>query len=182
MLTDGAEPVHKRVTALSQAAADAVCMDCGLCCDGTLFGSVVVANEERERLERVGLRIVDDDGALVMHQPCSALRGCLCAFYADRPDACRQYECSLRKSLLAGTKTEAEARASVARMRELLATLCEAFDVPAARSMWQAIVALEAPANFEAGSSEELKYGADVDALGELLELGRAAFEPSFAG
>lgn len=162
--------------------ADAVCMDCGLCCDGTFFGSVTIAAAEQPRLERVGLQIVDDDGAPVMPQPCSALRGCLCTVYADRPDACARYECSLRKDIIAGAKSAMEARADVLRMRALRATFCEAFGLPTATSMWQALVALEEPKSFAEGSSAEREYDASVNALSELLELGRRAFEPSFAG
>src|SRR4051812_21920425 len=96
------------------SAADALCMEGGLCCDGTFFGSVLIANSEREKLGRFGLAVVDQDGALQMSQRCSALRGCLCAIYDDRPKACAKYECSLRKSLGAGTTSADDARANVA--------------------------------------------------------------------
>jgi Fe-S-cluster containining protein len=158
-------------------------MDCGLCCDGTLFGSVVVAAEEREKLGRIGLRIVDRDGALQMSQGCSALRGCLCSVYADRPGACVRYECEQRKSVIAGTTSEGQARGNVARMRTLLATIREAFDLPATTSVWEAILALEASVSYEqATAAARKKYDTGIDAVTELLTLGRTAFEPAFAG
>src|SRR5687767_1431090 len=51
---------------LRRHTADAVCMQCGLCCDGTFFGSVAVEAHERDKLGRVGLRVVEDNGSLSM--------------------------------------------------------------------------------------------------------------------
>src|SRR5262245_22448053 len=76
------------VGVVSQTPEAELCKECGLCCDGTFYGTVAVAEAERERALRVGLRVVDEDGALRMPQPCSALRGHLCAVYEDRPSAC----------------------------------------------------------------------------------------------
>ena len=157
-------------------------MDCGLCCDGTFYGSVVVAAGERERLGRVGLRVVQQEGALAMPQPCGALRGCLCAAYADRPSACAAYECLLRKSLAAGECSLAEARAKVALIRALLATIREGFDGPPGTSIWEKILSLETPATAEEAAIAARDYAGAIEAVGTLLELGRASFEPRFAG
>jgi len=170
---------------MTQRAADALCMECGLCCDGTLFGSVIVAPDEEARLRRVGLPVVDQDGALSLNQRCTALSGCLCSIYAERPAACAQYECLLRKGVVAGTKTEEQGRVDIARMRALLAMLGEAFDVCSTDklSVWEALLALEEPAMIdEDDSAARQKQEMGVDALTELLDLGRSAFEPSFSG
>ena len=163
-----------------KSAADALCMDCGLCCDGTFFGSVVVAEDEREKLGRIGLRVVESDGKLSMPQPCSALRGCLCSVYDDRPMACRKYECSMRESLLAGSTSEEDARASLARMRILLVTIRAAFDRPGA-SIWEAILAIDEPPS-DPTSAEGRTFDAGVAAFAELLELARKVFEPALGG
>ena len=159
-------------------------MECGLCCDGTLFGSVRIDAGERERLTRVHLRVVDKGGELSIAQRCTALVGCLCSLYADRPRACAQYECSLRKSVLAGTKTEAEGRADIARMRALLKVIGDAFDVPASLdvSVWDTLLTLEEPVEFPDDDEATRRHDAGVDALTDLLALGRSAFEPSFSG
>lgn len=167
---------------MSERDADDLCTECGLCCDGTFFGSVLVATTERERLERVGLRIVDADGARSMAQPCSALRGCLCAVYRDRPTACVQYQCLLRKRVVAGEVPLADARTTVAHMRALLATIRKAFALPGTTSIWEAILALEEPEMFEGDDDAAYVYAAGIDAVAELLRLGRASFEPAFAG
>jgi Fe-S-cluster containining protein len=163
-------------------AAEALCVRCGLCCDGTFFGSVVVAGGERERLGRVGLRVVDEDGKLSMPQPCSALRGCLCAVYADRPGACRQYECRMRERLLDGSVSEEDARASLARIRVLLASVRDAFDLQGS-SIWEAILAIDAlAATDEMSAADGRRLDGGVAALSELLELARDTFEPAAGG
>jgi len=167
---------------VSIAEANALCTQCGLCCDGTFYGSVVIESGEQPRLERVGLRLVQDDGAAVMRQPCSALRGCLCAVYEERPTACAGYECSLRKKLAADGCSKDDALATVMKMRELLATVRTGFDCPESMSIWERILAMEEPTTPEEAAAAAEKYGEAIRAVGELLALGRAAFEPRFAG
>ena len=168
----------------ADADADALCTQCGLCCDGTFYGSVVIAESETARVERVGLRIVRDEQGrgTTMAQPCSALRGCLCAVYAERPTACAAYQCSLRKAVGAGERTLGEATADVKTMRELLATIRAAFECPETMSIWERILAMEEPKTPEEAALASARYGEAIRAVGELLALGRAAFEPRFAG
>ena len=167
---------------MSVAEANALCMQCGLCCDGTFYGSVVVAEGERPHLERVGLRVVQENGATSMPQPCSALRGCLCAVYEERPTACAAYECLLRKKVSAGERTMDEAIATVAQMRALLAAIRAAFECPESMSIWERILAMEEPTTAEEAAAASRKYAGAIHAVGELLALGRAEFEPRFAG
>jgi Fe-S-cluster containining protein len=167
---------------MSVAEANALCMQCGLCCDGTFYGSVTIAVDERSRLQRVGLRIVDDEGKAAMKQPCSALRGCLCGAYEERPAACAEYQCSLRKKLVAGEESLHGATATVAKMRELLASIRVAFECPESMSIWERILAMEEPTTPEEAIAASRKYDAGIKAVGELLSLGRAEFEPRFAG
>lgn len=157
-------------------------MQCGLCCNGTFYGSVVIVEEETARLDRVGLRVVRSDGTTTMPQPCSALRNCLCAVYQERPTACARYECSLRKKLAADECSLDDATANVAKMRELLATIRTAFDCPESMSIWERILAMDEPKTPEEAVVASQKYGEAIAAVGELLALGRAAFEPRFAG
>ena len=169
---------------MSDATTDslALCTDCGLCCDGTFYGSVVVASEEMGRLERVGLRVLPNEGACSMAQPCTALRGRLCQAYADRPSACGAYECELRKGVNAGARRLEDARKDIATMRALLATIREGFEIPDGGSIWEKILTLEEPATPEAAAQAVVRYGPAIEAVGQLLTLGRAAFEPRFAG
>jgi Fe-S-cluster containining protein len=168
---------------VSVAEANALCMQCGLCCDGTFYGSVVVAEDERPRLERVGLRIVHEEGgATAMPQPCSALRGCLCAVYEARPTACAAYECLLRKNVSVGARSMDEAIAVVTQMRSLLTIIRIAFECSSSMSIWERILAMEEPTTPEAAALASRKYAGAIAAVGELLALGRAEIEPRFAG
>jgi hypothetical protein len=82
----------------------------------------------------------------------------------------------------AGESSLADARAKVARMHALLTTIRAAFDCPPSTSIWERILALEEPTTAEAKAVAVRDYGAAIDAVSELLELGRSSFEPRFAG
>lgn len=158
-------------------------MQCGLCCDGTFFGSVAVARDESARLERVGFPIVQhDDGSTSLPQRCMALRGRLCDAYDDRPAACAKYACKLRRKVADGERSLDDAFAKVGRMRALLATIRDAFECPPETSVWERILALEEPETASNTARARRDYASAIDAVGELLELGRAEFEQGFAG
>ena len=53
-----------------------------------------------------------------MSQPCAALEGCRCRVYAERPQYCRQFECTLLKSVRAGRTQRSEALRIVATAHE----------------------------------------------------------------
>lgn len=166
----------------AREASETLCKECGLCCDGTFFGSVVIASDETERLARRGLRVLQNEGTCTMAQPCSALSGHLCDAYADRPTACRTYECLLTKRVSAGACTLEEARATIASARALLATIRAGFEMPEGGSIWTTILDLEEPTTREGAAAALAKYGPAIDAVGALVQLGAAKFEPSFAG
>lgn len=162
--------------------ADSLCLDCGLCCDGTFFGSVLVAPEETERLGRVRLVVVEQEGVPSLAQPCTALRGCLCDAYAERPRACASYECHLRRDVAAGARTLAEGRAEVNAVRQLLGVIRADFAIAEGASIWEAILSLEEPQTAEAEALATERYARAIDAVGALLERVRSTFEPKFAG
>jgi Fe-S-cluster containining protein len=76
-----------------------LCLACGLCCDGTLFGRVRVDAPEAAHARRHGLVVLDQDDGARLVQPCAALEGTCCRIYADRPDTCRRYRCDLAAAL-----------------------------------------------------------------------------------
>jgi hypothetical protein len=53
-------------------------------------------------------------------QPCSALEGCRCLIYSQRPVHCRQFECLLLKELQSGKVKEAAALRIIRQAREKL--------------------------------------------------------------
>lgn len=79
-----------------------LCLNCGLCCDGTLFSNVVVTAEGVSPVvAEAGFRLSPDGKSFV--QPCQALRSRRCSVYADRPATCRTFRCKLLRALERGT-------------------------------------------------------------------------------
>jgi uncharacterized protein len=81
-----------------------LCRDCGICCDGTLFGAIVVHIPEREFVESLGIPVSEDpDGGFVAPLPCSAFVGGCCALYEiGRPMTCGSYRCAVVTEYTAG--------------------------------------------------------------------------------
>jgi Fe-S-cluster containining protein len=90
---------------MKPSLTDTLCTQCGLCCDGSLFADVELANgDEASALEVMGLEIEDadeDDGGLLV-QPCGALQGKRCSIYPHRPDCCRTFACGLLQGVERG--------------------------------------------------------------------------------
>lgn len=118
-----------------------ICAACGLCCDGTLFVRAFVEPEERERLDRLGFPLRENDGRLVFSQPCVQLDGPCCTVYGERPAVCRAFRCRLLKRVEAGELPRAEAVATIAAGRalsdELAAMIPPGSTLPEERLRWQ---------------------------------------------
>ena len=107
-----------------------LCLDCGLCCDGTMFEVAEIAPEEAARLEGK-VRLSADRTKLL--QGCSALQpDCKCGVYTERPQTCRRYKCFVLASLEEGKFTRAEADEAIREVlgrREKVAALVGEKDV-----------------------------------------------------
>lgn len=102
----------------------ALCLACGLCCDGSLFGRVPLAAEELEPARRRRLHVVASGGAF--EQPCAALRDDgggrrPCSIHDARPAACRAFVCRLHDQHRREGGALEPRLAVVRRARELLA-------------------------------------------------------------
>lgn len=103
---------------------DDLCTECGLCCNGVLFTSVICATaSEARRMEELGTDIEMKEGLGSFSQPCPHLTGTRCGVYADRPNRCRQFECELLKNVRRGESSAEEARRIIAETREAATTL-----------------------------------------------------------
>jgi len=91
-----------------------ICLDCGLCCDGSLFWAVPLAPTDTAEVPR------DAEGRL--RQPCACFNGA-CTIYAERPSACRAFDCRVLLAFRNGHLDEAAARAEIAGMRSILQAL-----------------------------------------------------------
>src|SRR5262245_60924474 len=83
---------------------NALCLRCGLCCDGSLFADVELATRETTTLEVLGLEIEDADAGepALLLQPCAAFKRKRCSIYPHRPNCCRTFECRLLKQAESG--------------------------------------------------------------------------------
>lgn len=106
-----------------QSPGSSICLQCGLCCNGTIFADVkLLAHEKAAPLQSLGLRLSKTapdrrsgaEGKTASSrwrfpQPCSAFDGCRCRIYSSRPQYCREFECLLLKQLNQGKVTRSSA-------------------------------------------------------------------------
>ncbi len=102
-----------------------LCVNCGLCCDGTLFRHVKISGQEREELVRLGIGVGEKRGGDVMWLPCGKLEGKCCTIYEQRPGGCRAFVCALGKRVAAKELSVADAMVHVNEMQARLAKLAE---------------------------------------------------------
>ncbi|MDP1822562.1 MAG: YkgJ family cysteine cluster protein [Archangium sp.] len=102
---------------------EALCLECGLCCDGTLFRHVEISVSERQELVSLGIGVGEKSKRGVMWLPCGKLNGKCCTIYEARPGGCRRFVCALGKRLEGKQVTLDEALAQVKDMQERIAAL-----------------------------------------------------------
>lgn len=104
--------------------ASQLCQNCGLCCNGSLHNWTNLQQREISSLQALGLDIFElSEGSPAFHQPCSAFDDPVCTIYAQRPHACRAYECKLYQSLQSSTTDLPGAIEHARRARQLIAQL-----------------------------------------------------------
>jgi hypothetical protein len=109
---------------VNRATTSNLCVECGLCCDGSLFADVELANDRESILmESAGAVVDEDEDAQLLAQPCSALRGKRCSIYKQRPQCCRTFECLLLKRVQRGEISFADAREQIRFTLELKASI-----------------------------------------------------------
>ena len=92
-----------------------LCIDCGLCCDGTMYSTVEINEADRQaRLQKKGFNLLLQDGKSVFEQPCTAFGSGCCSIYAQRPAMCRAYRCALLRKHDANEISTHDAKALIA--------------------------------------------------------------------
>ena len=101
-------------------AEQALCLVCGLCCNGVIFADVQLqSGDEAARVQSLGLRLKSGGRCQPkLVQPCEAYDGSHCRIYAERPKYCCKFECFLLKSVKAGRTERAGALRIIGRARE----------------------------------------------------------------
>ena len=89
-----------------------MCLACGLCCNGVIFGDLKLqAGDVAARLRSLDVPV----SAGKFLQPCPAWQKCQCRIYSDRPAHCQHFECLLLKDLKSEQVSLAEALLIVRR-------------------------------------------------------------------
>lgn len=96
----------------------AVCLSCGLCCDGTLIGFVQLDEEEISRVRDL-MPIEESHGQGFFVHPCSQLCGTSCQVYTDRPKQCAAFQCGLLKKVSSGEQDKTSAISSIEAVKVL---------------------------------------------------------------
>jgi uncharacterized protein len=104
--------------ATAEAAGDeaSLCVGCGLCCDGTLFDHLAVADESDlgMPLRLLGVEVIAAADPPVFALPCPAVADGVCTIYdRQRPRACAEFFCDLHGAVEAGRTSRAEAVATI---------------------------------------------------------------------
>jgi hypothetical protein len=146
-----------------------LCLDCGLCCDGTLFSHVKVTAAEREALVGLGIGTGHKRGHAVMWLPCGKLEGKCCTVYAARPGGCRAFVCALGAKLTRKEVSLDDAKAQVREMLARLAALREVLGGGDALVLRRAREAMDGAAPLRDGVAE---------AFGRVEELRYSVFMP----
>jgi hypothetical protein len=107
-----------------------LCLECGLCCDGTLFLQVKISVAERQALVQLGIGVGEKSKHPVMWLPCGKLEGKCCSVYEARPGGCRRFVCALGKRLEAKELSLDDARAQVVEMQARIAVLRSVLPAP----------------------------------------------------
>jgi Fe-S-cluster containining protein len=101
----------------------ALCVQCGLCCDGTMYRFLPVRTEDAPMHEAHGLPLVTQRGQLAMPLPCSKLVNKCCTVYETRPNGCRGFVCKLGDQLEKGEVTSDQALRVVKEAHRRIALL-----------------------------------------------------------
>jgi Fe-S-cluster containining protein len=107
------------------ADASALCLGCGLCCNGVMFSQVRAEQLEAPKLRELGLDLERIGDRLKFRLPCPLHHDGQCGIYSDRPRRCRTFRCALLKRLDSGETTLAEAQATVGQGRKMLARVTD---------------------------------------------------------
>lgn len=87
-----------KIEHLSSIALDEqqLCKKCGLCCNGTLFGSVRLTDEDMQHITEHIPDLIIQDSKKPFKQPCRYYQGKSCSIYSGwRPNACSTFVCKL---------------------------------------------------------------------------------------
>lgn len=105
-------------SARSERERSALCLSCGLCCQGALHDLVPLDEDELDRAHKLRLPVVESPLRLAFSLPCPRLDARRCTVYPERPRTCASYACDLLRAYAAGEVDEVTALARIEQVRE----------------------------------------------------------------
>lgn len=87
-----------------------ICVKCGFCCDGTIFGHAHLKPGEKASIpEKLRINIYIENGEEYFPQPCPYFEGKCTIYNQCRAEICGTYRCQLLKDLATGLINNSEA-------------------------------------------------------------------------
>ena len=117
----------------------ALCLACGLCCQGPLFSWAVLQPDELAHAETLPVVMVDREDALGFRLPCACFRDMHCTVYDERFQVCRDFACQLLLRLRNDQVSQAEALELVRQARELVQEIEDHLPPDEAERVWDRI-------------------------------------------
>ncbi|CAB4862561.1 unannotated protein [freshwater metagenome] len=127
------QKVRQKAPQVARAArrAEDVCLQCGMCCDGTLFPGATIDEAEISHVTSLSLTVRRrPTGEVEFEQPCPAFVGGCCSVYEHRPSVCHKYSCRLLPEYTSGRMGLDDCLDIVETMRGLVRWLEEAMGIP----------------------------------------------------
>ena len=153
--------------------ASRLCAQCGLCCNGVIFHTVLLQPADScGELAGLGLKLKRKKRKNYLLQPCPAHRESRCSIYASRPGRCRIFECRQLKRMTAGEITEAAALEKIRDVQQRVRRLNELLDRSGKTNLKRPL-----SKRFEKVMAEPLDPSSDGEALALRTELSRAMKE-----
>jgi hypothetical protein len=97
-----------------------LCLACGLCCMDVVHRRVLLAADELDAAQELGLPVAQFEEGLGFHLPCPQYQDGRCAAYQRRPLACVHYQCELLERCWQSEVTIESAIALVTQARKML--------------------------------------------------------------
>lgn len=154
----------------SSENASALCVSCGLCCNGALFTNAKAEPEEVPLLRALGLEVAQAGDRLQFGLPCRYnVEGC-CTIYDQRFTKCRTFRCALLKRLDTGEVSLPEALETVGKAKRMLDALVAIDPEAGLAAVRAARRRLGPPRAADAGSARKARLWIDSLALDMFLD------------